>query len=561
MSHCHWNVLPPLPETGAEGDRGYPLLLTQLLTNRGLTSPEERRAFLGRDITLLRDPLRLPDMEKAAGRLYRALLAGEKVCVYGDFDADGITATAVLVEGLTALGGTAVPYIPHRQTEGHGLQTDALKRLKEEGVDLVVTVDCGVTDAAEVKKAKSLGMDVVITDHHAPLDELPDANAVVDAKLPSSKYGFTGLAGCGVAWKLLHALLKMVGREELLDEVVDLVAIGTVADLSPALDENRYLVTRGLERINAAPRPGLRELINITGCEAGSISADRIGWILAPCLNAAGRLADGLTGFNLLVTKDEKEARELSAWLARKNEERQRLTATALALARENVLAAGLPPLLMTASHEYPMGVAGLVAGRLTEEFYRPAIVVHTAGNVSHGSCRSIPEFDIIAALNRFDSLMTRYGGHAAAAGFTLPTSKVAALQEGLEKLATEQLSGVELLPRLDIDTRITLPELGGDAWEQVQRLAPFGMSNPVPTFLSETVEVLERRTMGANGDHLRFRLRQSGSVWTAVAFRLGNHADSNAPLLDIVYNLEEDNWNGRRRLRLNILDFKPANQ
>ncbi len=559
MSHCHWNVLAPLPETGTPGDRGYPSLLTQLLANRGLIGPEERRAFLGCDASLLRDPLRLPDMEQAAGRLYRALLAGEKVCVYGDFDADGITATAVLVQGITALGGNAVPYIPHRQTEGHGLQTAALKRLREQGVDVVVTVDTGVTDVAEVGQAKKMGMDVVITDHHSPLDEVPAAAAVVDAKLSTSKYGFTGLAGCGVAYKLLHALLKIVGREELLDEVVDLVAIGTVADLSPVLDENRYLITHGLERINAAPRPGLRELITITGCEAGNLSADRIGWILAPCLNAAGRLADGLTGFNLLMTQDDKEAQELAGWLARKNEERQRLTTAALARAREDVLAAGLPPLLMTASHEYPMGVAGLVAGRLAEEFYRPAIVVHTAGNVSHGSCRSIREFDIIAALNRFDGLMTRYGGHAAAAGFTLPTSKLPQLKEGLEALAAEQLSGVELLPRLDIDARVTLPELGGDTWEQVQRLAPFGMSNPVPTFLSETVEVLERRTMGANGDHLRFRLRQSGSVWTAVAFRLGNHADASAPLIDIVYNLEEDNWNGRRRLRLNILDFKPA--
>jgi single-stranded-DNA-specific exonuclease len=498
-------------------------------------------------------------MEKAAGRLYRALLAGEKVCVYGDFDADGITATAVLVQGITALGGTTVPYIPHRQTEGHGLSTEVIKKLHEEGVKLVVTVDTGVTDAAEVREANRLGMDVVVTDHHAPLEHLPPAVAIVDAKLPASQYGFTGLAGCGVAWKLLAALVKMVGREELLDEVVDLVAIGTVADMSPALDENRYLVVRGLERINTAPRPGLRELMNVTSCEAGSITSDRIGWVLAPCLNAAGRLADGLTGFQLLTTRDDREARELAEWLSRKNEERQRLTTSALALGRENVIAAGLPPLLLTASHEYPMGVAGLVASRLTDEFYRPSIVVHTDGDVSHGSCRSIPEFDIIAALNRFDSLMTRYGGHAAAAGFTLPTSKLAELQQGLTKLAEEQLAGVELLPRLDIDARVTLPELGGDTWEQTRRLAPFGIGNPVPTFLSETVEVLERRTMGANGDHLRFRFRQSGAVWTGVGFRLGRHPAFNAPLLDIVYNLEEDNWNGRRRLRLNVLDFKPA--
>ncbi|MCJ7605201.1 MAG: single-stranded-DNA-specific exonuclease RecJ [Dehalococcoidales bacterium] len=538
---------------------GYSPLLVQLLYNRGLARPGDIPSFLSSDASLLGDPLLLPGMEAAVSRVYQALLSGETICVYGDFDADGITATAVLVQGLSLLRGTVIPYIPHRQTEGHGLSSAVLKRLHEDGVGLVITVDCGVTDVAEVRKAMKMGLDIIITDHHSPLDEIPEAVAVVDPKLATSQYGFTGLAGVGVAFKLLQALLNILGKEEILDAVVDLVAIGTVADMSPPVGENRYLIRKGLERMNAEPRLGLRELMMLTRLEIGKINADRIGWVIAPHLNAAGRLADGLTGFNLLVTESPQEARELAQWLSRKNEERQKLTAATLFRARDRVIARGLPPLLITADKDYPMGIAGLVASRLSDEFYRPAIIVHTANAVSHGSCRSIPEFDMIAALNRFGHLLTRYGGHAAAAGFTLPTRDLPELEEGLSALVTRELDGVELRPHLDIDALLTLPELGGDTYETTQQLAPFGIGNPVPTFLTESVEVLERRTMGNNGDHLRFKLRQAGTVWTAVAFRLGQHEDSTAPLLDIVYNLEIDTWNGRNQLRLNILDFKAS--
>lgn len=559
MSHCRWNLLPPLPDEATVSGSGYPPLLGQLLYNRGLRRPEDIPSYLGTDASLLGDPARLPDMDLAVARVYRALLSGETICVYGDFDADGITATAVLVQGITMLGGRAVPYIPHRQTEGHGLGSTVIKHLKEDGVNLIITVDCGVTDVAEVAQARKLGMDVIVTDHHNPLDEIPDAQAVVDPKLPGSQYGYTGLAGVGVAFKLLQALLRMVGKEEFLDTVIDLVAIGTVADMSPPLGENRYLITRGLERMNTEPRPGLRELIAQTRLEPGNLSSDNIGWILAPCLNAAGRMADGLTGYNLLVTESPDEARELAGWLARKNEERQKLTAATLEKVRARLMEKELPSLLITADKEYPMGIAGLVAGRVCEEFYRPAIIVHTANTVSHGSCRSIPEFDIVSALNQFGHLMTRYGGHAAAAGFTLPTKKLPELEKGLLEIAARQLEGIDLQPHIDIDARITLPELGGNTYDTIRQLAPFGNGNPVPCFLTESVEVLERRTMGNNGDHLRFRLRQSGKVWTAVAFRLGRHPGNKSAMLDIVYNLEMDTWNGRNQLRLNIVDFKPS--
>jgi len=558
LSHCRWNLLPPvtvLPQK--DSDSGFPPLLVQLLHNRGVTRPGDFESFLASDESLLIDPLLLPDMEKGIARVYQALLSGETVGIYGDFDADGITATAVLVQGLALLGGKAVPYIPHRQTEGHGMTSGVLKKLYEQGVSLVITVDCGVTDLAEVKKAMKMGLDIIITDHHNPLEEIPEAVAVIDPKLASSAYPFEQLAGVGVAFKLLQGLYRNLGREELLEKVIDLVAIGTVADMSPPLSENRYLIKEGLKQMNTSPRLGLRLLINQMRLEAGSLSADSISWVIAPCLNAAGRLADGLTGYNLLMTESAQEAQELALWLARINEERQKLTAATLARAREQVVAGGLPPLLLTADKEYPMGIAGLVASRLTEEFYHPSVVIHTADKVSHASCRSIPEFNIIAALGKFSYLFSRYGGHAAAAGFTLPTKNLPELEEGLSALVAEELAGVELRPHLDIDALVTLPELGGNTYQTTQLLAPFGISNPVPVFMSRGVEVLERRTMGNGGEHLRMKLRQGGTTWDGVAFRLANHTAETSPRLDIVYNLEIDNWRGKGQLRLNILDFK----
>ena len=562
MSHSRWNLLPPVPVLPEkDGSSRYSPLLVQLLYNRGISRPEDFPAFLASDRSLMGDPFLLSGMQEAIIRINRALLSGETVGIYGDFDADGITATAVLVQGLSILGGKAVPYIPHRQTEGHGLTISVLKRLYEQGVSLVISVDCGITDVAEVKKAMKMGLDVIITDHHSPFEEIPEAVAVINPKLTASPYPFSNLAGVGVAFKLLQALFRNLGKEEQIDCVLDLVAIGTIADMSPPLGENRFLIKEGLKNMNASPRLGIRELINQTRLEMGNLDADRISWVIAPCLNAAGRLADGLTGYNLLMTESEKEAQELALWLTRKNEERQRLTAATLIRAREQVIAQGLPPLLITADKEYPMGIAGLVASRLTEEFYRPSIVIHTADTVSHASCRSIPEFDIIAALNKFSRYFSRYGGHAAAAGFTMPTKDLPELENELSAFAEEKLSGVELRPHLNIDAQVTLRDLAGDTYPTTQLLAPFGHGNPVPAFLSRGVEVLERRTMGNSGEHLRMKLRQNSTVWDSVAFRLGNHQAEFAPRIDIVYNLEVDNWGGKKQLRLNILDFKRSRE
>ena len=558
MNHSRWNLLPPAPDECLVTSSGLPPLLVQLLYNRGLTELSQLELFITGDKRLSGDPFLLPDIHRAVARVYRALLSGEKIAVYGDFDADGIAGTALLVQGLSILGGNAIPYIPHRLTEGYGLKTAALETLHRQGVSLVITVDCGITALPEVKKAKRMGLDIIITDHHTPLPEIPPALAVVDPKLPDSPYPFAELTGVGVALKLLQALFQSLGREEQVDELMDLVALGTVADMAPLLGENRYLVKEGLKLINATPRLGIKEMIIQAGLNIGSIDSESISWVLAPRLNAAGRLAHAMTSYKLLMTDSPQEARGLTIWLEQKNAERQRLTANVLTKAREQILAQGISPLLVASDKDYPVGIAGLVANKLSEEFCRPAIVIRIGERMSSGSCRSIPEFNIILALTRCSSLLAQFGGHSQAAGFILPTRNLARLQQSLLQLATTQLEGVDLRPQLDIDAEVTLPELAGDTFQIIQQLAPFGRSNPLPAFLSRGVEVVDCRTMGSGEEHLRLKLKQGGTMWDGVAFGWGNYLAEVSSPLDIVYNLEIDRWSGEEKLRLNILDFAP---
>ena len=500
-------------------------------------------------------------MQKALTRIYQALLSGENIAIYGDFDVDGITSTALLVKGLSILGARPTPYIPHRLTEGYGLTIDALRNLRNQGISLVISVDCGITAINQIKKAQRIGLDVIVTDHHTPLDELPPAVATINPKLSHSTYPFRELAGVGVALKLLQALFQGVGKEEQLEELLDLVALGTVADMSPLLGENRYLVKEGLKLLNNTPRLGIREMMNQTGLNAGHINAESISWVLAPRLNAAGRLAHASTSYELLMTDSQQRAHELSTWLESKNAERRRLTEKAHAGAREQVISEGISTLLVATDSQYPAGIAGLVASRLADEFYRPAVVIRVGETMSGGSCRSIAEFNIINALNECSHFLTRYGGHAQAAGFSLLTRNVPRLKQQLQQLADVQLDGIDLRPTIDIDTTATFAELRGDTYNTILKLAPFGCGNPVPIFLSRHVDIIECRPMGSNGEHLKLKLRQEGTAWDAVGFGLGNSFCEVIPPLDVVYNLEIDNWTGEERLRLKILDFMPSTQ
>jgi single-stranded-DNA-specific exonuclease len=558
LSRTHWRLLTPSqppPEIA-----GVNPLIARLLSNRGISEPSHIETFLAADSRLESDPFLLPDIQQAVNRTYKALFTGEEIAIYGDFDADGITATALLVEGLSALGGKVIPYIPHRYHEGYGLQVAAMEKLHKHGVSLIITVDTGITAIAEIQKARSMGIDIVVTDHHLPLSTLPPALAVVDHKRSDSNCQSFELAGVGVAFKFLQALLKGSGREDLINSLLDLVALGTVTDMVPLTGDNRYWVKRGLELLNNTMRPGLQEMMRAASLKPGTLDTESISWILGPRLNAAGRLDDASTSYKLLITQDPKEAASLVSDLEKKNAKRQRLTMELLERAREKIIAAGPDsPLLMTGDEEYPAGVMGLVAGRLSEEFYRPVILLKFGSDTCRGSGRSIPEFDLMAALSNCRSLLSNFGGHTKAAGFTVPTSNLPQLQEQLLSLAEARLAGLDLRPHIDIDAEVPFSDLTGETIMQIQGLAPFGAGNPIPAFVSRHVEVADLRHIGSRNDHLALKLKQDGIVWDAIGFRLGSRTQETAGLLDIAYNLDIDRWNGAERLRLKLLDLAAA--
>ncbi|MBM2832522.1 MAG: recJ [Dehalococcoidia bacterium] len=557
MSRSRWKVYPPAPrEFFAKAADIHPLL-SQLLYNRGLTDPAQFEAFIAADRRLESNPFLLTDMHQAVSRIYHGLFAGENIAIYGDFDADGITATALLVHGLSALGAKAVPYIPHRHEEGYGLRTAALERLHNQGVNLVITADCGIANSYEVDYARRLGLDVIVTDHHLVTSTLPPACAVVNPKRNPSLGGME-LAGVGVAFKLLQAVLQGSGREKTLDEVMDLVALGTVADVAPLVNENRYLVKQGLKSMSK-PRLGLAELLRCARLEPGRVSAESISYVIAPRLNAASRLDHAINSYKLLLSESQEEAHMLALGLEEKNSERKLLTNKTFKLAREKVLAQGLDsPLLFAADGEFFAGVIGIAAGKLVDEFNRPAVLVKLDG-VSRGSARSIPEFNIAAALKECQDILSRFGGHPMAAGFSLDTNMVDELQRRLVAIARTQLAGLDLRQCLMIDAVTPLEQLTGDTYLLIQQLAPFGQGNPTPVFLSHGVDVVECRTMGGQKEHLRMKLKAANQVWDAVGFDLGSLAGDMAPHLDIVYTLDTNNWSGQEVLRLNLLDFAAA--
>ena len=576
MTRQRWQICPPLPyDTLAQRLGGEPLsqyqkdgcsaglpditpLLVQLLHNRGIVDPAEYEPFLVADERLAHAPLLLPDIDKAVTRILRALLGDELIAVYGDFDADGITGTVLLAQGISQMGGRVVHYIPHRLDEGHGLNSSALKSLREKGVSLVVTVDCGIGEVSEVEQGRKLGLDIVITDHHVTPDQPPSALAAIDPKRPDSGYPFSELAGVGVAFKLLQALFGATHRDGEWDGFLDLVALGTVADMAPVEGENRYLVKRGLEVLNRSQRVGLQELVLCAGLEMGKLDEESISYMLGPRLNASGRMAHAVTSYELLATSSRTQARQLAAALESSNSERQRLSTEFFAKAKERLLLEGADlPLLMVGGSDYPPGVVGVVAGKLADVFYRPAIVLQLDGEVARGSARSIPEFDIFAALAECQDLLSRFGGHRQAAGFVMPSADVDRLEEQLLEIAARELVGVDLRPVITIDADIPLSTLSGETYKLVSALAPFGQANQVPTFLSRNVKVVNSRNVGSDGDHLKLKLRDGKVVWDAIAFDLGDRKLSSH--LDIVYKLEKEDWSGRQLLRLNIIDFVPS--
>jgi single-stranded-DNA-specific exonuclease len=537
---------------------GLPTLIAQLLYNRGV-KPKDIAPFLSVDHRLEGNPFLLPDISEAVSRIYKAVLAREKIAVYGDFDVDGVTAIVILIEGLSRLGAEVIPYIPDRIKEGHGLKIPALEKLRAQGINLIITVDCGVTDIKEVDQAQHMGMDMIITDHHMPLKSLPPAVAVVDPKRKDSVYPFRELAGAGVVFKVLQALFHKDSRERWLGRLLDLVVLATVTDLVTLVGENRYLVKEGLKELNNSSRVGIQEMAKSAGLKLGELDAGDVSWVLGPRLNAASRMDHASTSYQLLTTRSSEEARLLALELEGKNVERQKLTNEVLTRARGKLAAKLHLPVLIDGDESYSVGVIGLVANKLVDEFYKPAIMISLGPELCQGSCRSIAEFDIVSALAECQDLLIAYGGHPMAAGFTVPCRNLVQLEERLVDLATDQLGHLELHPELVIDAELPLSGFSGETFNRIQSLNPFGRGNPQPTFLTRQVEVIECRNFGNQGEWLRLKLKQGNVTWQAVDFESRTRPEGVPSRIDIVYSLEKKYWSGEEVLSLNLLDFAPA--
>lgn len=543
-------------------------VIATLLQHRQLTTPEDIDQFLSASYpTGLHHPLLMKGMGEAADRIIQAIRRQEPMAIYGDFDTDGITAVVLLRQALSAFGATVSPYIPHRGKEGYGLHQQAIKTLAGQGIRLLITVDCGISDVSEVAYANSLGLDVIIADHHTPPERLPEALAVINPKQPGCPYPYKQLVGVGIAFKLVQSLPKrgFHPRQPFQDrDMLDLVALGTVADVAPLDGENRILVREGLRVLNEQSRPGIRALCREAGIPPGGIDAMAIGYQLAPRLNAAGRMGDAHEAYELLSTNDEAHAHRLARNLEQVNLRRRQLTAQIQRDATQQAQREGKVnhAMVILASEHYPAGLVGLVAARLVEQWHRPVILIERGERESLGSARSIPGFNIMTALTTCTDLFLRHGGHTRAAGFTLRTEHVPILEERLLGYASRQLSTELPPPVLFIDTVLTLDQLNEQLLNALAWFEPCGEGNPHPVLMSEQVLATDISGVGDALQHLKFRAVQNGGrPIEAIAFDLGHLAEPlrKHPWIDIAYTPVISIWRGMPLLQLNIRDFRRA--
>jgi single-stranded-DNA-specific exonuclease len=562
-----WEVFPPAPEGFRASFSDLPSLLIQILYNRQLGTVDEARAFLARSFAA-DNPFQLGGMHQAVGRLRQAIREGEAIAVYGDYDVDGVTATALLVPVLQALGAKAQPYIPKRLEEGYGLNREALSELAARGVRVIVTVDCGVRSLDECVFARNIGLDLIVTDHHAVGPELPPAVAILDPRREGERYPYVHLAGVGLAYKLAQALLRTESQVPTAkapldlkpDHLLDLVALGTVADLAPLTGENRSLVWRGLQLLRETTRPGLVAMLQEAGVEPGRVDAGTIGFVLGPRLNAAGRLDDAMYSYKLLTTDSQEEAAALAQHLRESNQERQRLMAEMVELARQQVRAIGDASVYVLADARFAPGIAGLVSSRITEEFYRPSLVIALDEKQSKGSGRSIAAFHITKALDECQGLLVRHGGHALAAGFTVLNENIDALRSLMLDIAARDLEAADLVPTLKIDLELPLTQANQETMALVDDLQPYGIGNPRPTFLSRSVQVRGCRLVGS-GDRtgLKLVISDGASVWDAIAFGQSTPPEQVPRYIDLVYSMQARVWNGSLRTELVVKDWRPS--
>jgi single-stranded-DNA-specific exonuclease len=538
-------------------------LLAQLLLNRGISRAEQAVAFLNPDFEHLYDPFRLPGVTAAVERLMAAIATQQRLLVYGDYDADGVTAIALIVRVLAGhFPGRLLYYVPKRLEEGYGLHLASLERAVAKGIDLVVTVDCGISAVAESRFLKEKGIDLIITDHHEPSAELPEALAIIDPKLPGSEYPFTQLAGVGVAFKLLQGLTERLPelREKLLQNL-DLVAFGTVADIVPLLDENRILVKFGLEQMAKTTNTGLQALLQAAGFKDRLLNCSHISYILAPRINAAGRMGNSGLGVKLLLTSDPVQAFDLARELERENQNRQETEALVFQEVQAQ-LEAGLDfenePALVLSGADWHPGVIGIVASKLVDMYFKPVILVGFDGEEGRGSGRSVCGFNLFEALQECSGHLVKFGGHELAAGLTVKRDQFPAFKEAFLELARQRLSLEQTVPILRIESLIDLERADLELARELARLAPCGTANPTPVLACRDVNLVDLRGVGENGKHLKIKVGNTAAIRDGIGFNMGALYEQlhGAAAVDLAFALEENIWNGTVQVQLNLRDI-----
>jgi len=540
--------------------------VARLLCLRGFDDPEKAQRFLQPSLDHLHDPFRLTGMMAAVERLEQAIARRERIAIHGDYDVDGITSTVILRRALEMLGGDVIHFIPERLKDGYGLQPAAIERLRADGVSLIVSVDCGIRGIEAARKARELAVDLIITDHHEPDAELPDAVAVLNPKRHDCSYPDKYLAGVGVALKVVQALCSRAGRQKWLPAFVKIAAIGTLADVVPLVGENRVIARFGLASLSTGPHTvGLRALLDCCGLTGKTIDSYQVAFMLAPRVNAAGRMSTPDIATRLLLATDnslENEARTLAQQLNDENLKRQQEEADLVAAARKAIEtdpAVGAHNVLVVGGPGWHRGVIGIAASKLVDTYHKPSIVLSIDGDVAHGSCRSISDFDMLDALERCSDLFVRFGGHRQAAGLTMESARVPEFRQRINAWADEVLHPDQLRPRLRIDAPLSLNGITHDLVRGLDALGPFGMGNPRPVFHAAPVEIVDGpRTLKER--HLKMTFSQQGRRFKAIAWRAAERAEfleKHRSGVNLAFSLDRNEYQGETYLELNVCDIR----
>jgi single-stranded-DNA-specific exonuclease len=551
------NNLKPIME-----EFGLNEIIARALINRGIDTIPKVSAFFNTELSSLHDPYLMKGMDKAVGRVLDAVKNNEKICVYGDYDVDGITSTAVMVRTLRRLGADTSYYIPNRMEEGYGLSMGSMDIIKEQGVNLILTVDCGIRSNDIIDYANSLGMQVIVTDHHECEGELPKAFSIVNPHQYECGYPYKGLAGVGVAFKLASSLLERSGYGNYAEELLDLVTLGTIADVVPLLDENRVIVKNGLEKIRNSNNEGIKALLEVCGLSGKELNAYNVAFMLAPRINAAGRIADASECVELLLTDNPARAAEIARKLDADNRERQgienQILNDAVAMLESSVDFEKDRALIL-AGEGWHIGVIGIVASRLVDRYYLPAMVMCVDGELSKGSARSIPGFNIFEAMSRHSSLFEKYGGHEMAAGFTIRTDRISELRERMNMEVARVMGTEKLLPELRVDYKLDSDDINLDTVSRLKLLEPFGIGNPSPLYVYRGLKVLSARAVGSDGKHLSLMVYDGVNEIKCIAYNMGSMQKvlSIGKKIDIICSVENNLWNNIESVQLNIKDIR----